>query len=79
MTPRITILIGGRASEVRRWAPSWVRANGYPACTLCGPRRHVGGGQGSRVPPPSRVRGVRLRRPPGVAQGLKCRSVCDRS
>lgn len=60
MTPRAAILIGGRAWQTWRWAPSWVRAGGSPACTLCGPGlgRHVGGGQGGHVPPPSRVRGA---------------------
>lgn len=37
MTPGAAIMIGGRAWEARCWAPSWVRANRSPACTLWPP------------------------------------------
>lgn len=45
MTPAAAILSGGRASESRRWAPSWVRARGVPRVHVVrapGPRGRLG-------------------------------------
>lgn len=88
MTPRAAILIGGRASEIRRWAPSWVRAKGSPrvhvvllgAAGWLGPAAMLGAGREAARRRHPGVRGVPPRSPSVVAQGrghcLKYRTEC---